>query len=130
MAILDTAETDYEMVALMIENPLLALQLLIMAAIAVVLAVAFLLPLVDTVRGLVENGDASRHLRRTPLGEEEAEFVYGIRNYLRDFTALSEADRHALMLWDDFMVYAIALGQNRQVVDELTRIWKGPRAEA
>ena len=130
MAILDTAETDYEMVALMIENPLLALQLLIMAAIAVVLAVAFLLPLVDTVRGLVENGDASRHLRRTPLGEEEAEFVYGIRNYLRDFTALSEADRHALMLWDDFMVYAIALGQNRQAVDELTRIWKGPRAEA
>ncbi len=124
MDLLDTAETDYEMVALMVEDPFFALQLLTMSAIAVVMAVAFLLPLIDTVRGLVENGDASRHLRRTPLGEQEAECVYGIRNFLRDFTALSDADRRALFLWDDFLVYAVALGQNRQVVDELVRIWR------
>ena len=124
MSILDTAETDYEMVALMIENPMLGAQLLIMVVIAMVLIVAFLLPLVDTVRGLVENGDASRHLRRTPQGEQEAECVYGIRNYLRDFTALSDADRRALMLWDDFFVYAVALGQNPRVVSELMRVWK------
>ena len=130
MALLDTAQNDYEMVAIMVDNPPFAIQLLIMVGIAIAMIVAFLLPLVDTVRGLVENGDASRHLRRTPLGEEEAELVYGIRNYLRDFTALSDADRHALMLWDDFMVYAIALGQNRQVVDELARTWKNPGSEA
>ena len=122
MELLDTAENDYEMVALMIENPLLAVQLLIMVVIAILMIVAFLLPLVDTVRGLVENGDASRHLRRTQLGEEEAELVYGIRNYVRDFTALSDADRHALMLWDDFMVYAVALGQNPRVVADLVRM--------
>ena len=128
MNILDTAETDYEMVALMIENPTLAVQLLIMVAIAMVLIVAFLLPLVDTVRGLVENGDASRHLRRTPQGEQEAECVYGIRNYLRDFTAISDADRRALVLWDDFFVYAVALGQNPHVVSELMRIWRNREA--
>ena len=124
MEILDTAETDYEMVALMIENPALAVQLLIFSVIALVLVVAFLLPLFDTVRGLIENGDASRHLRRTPQGEQEAECVYGIRNYLRDFTAISDADRKALVLWDDFFVYAVALGQNPRAVNELLRVWK------
>ena len=86
---------------------------------ALILAAGILLPLVDTVRGLVENGDASRQFRRTALGEEETELVYGIRNYVRDFTAMSEADRGALALWDDFLVYAVALGQNRRVVDQL-----------
>lgn len=52
-------------------------------------------------------------------GEEETELVYGIRNYVRDFTAMSEADRGALAFWDDFLVYAVALGQNRRVVDQL-----------
>lgn len=129
MALLDTAENDYEMVAIMVENPPFAIQLLIMVVIAMAMIVAFLLPLVDTVRGLVENGDASRHLRRTPLGEEEAELVYGIRNFVRDFTALSDADRRALILWDDFLVYAVALGQNRHVVDELVKVWKATKSE-
>lgn len=119
MALFDTIESDYEMVPLMIENPMLMVQLLIMVGIAMVLAIGIVLPLVETVRGLVENGDASRRFRRTALGEEEAEYVYGIRNYLRDFTALSDADRKALVLWDDFLVYAVALGQNRKVVREL-----------
>ena len=120
--LLEVTETDYELVVLMIEDPKLAVQFLVLFAVTIVLFGAFMLPLVDTVRGLVENGDASRHLRRTQLGEEEAELVYGIRNYLRDFTALSDADRHALMLWDDFMVYAVALGQNPHVVDSLVRM--------
>ena len=130
MELLETAETDYEMVAIMVENPLFAVQLLIMVVIALAMIVAFLLPLVDTVRGLVENGDASRHLRRTQLGEEEAELVYGIRNFVRDFTALSDADRRALMLWDDFLVYAVALGQNHRAVDELVKVWRATRPGA
>lgn len=130
MEVLDTAETDYEMVGMMIENPALAAELLFMVAVALVMIVAFLLPLVDTVRGLVENGDASRYLQRTPLGEQEAECVYGIRNYVRDFTSLSEADRHELLLWDDFLVYAVALGQNPHVVAQLTSIWREHRTES
>ena len=119
MGLLDELENDYELVPLMARNPMLMVQLVIFVAIALILAVGILLPLVDTVRGLVENGDASRQFRRTALGEEETELVYGIRNYVRDFTAMSEADRGALALWDDFLVYAVALGQNRRVVDQL-----------
>ena len=46
---------------------------------------------------------------------------------LNNGTTLSDADRRALMLWDDFLVYAVALGQNQQGVDELVQIWKHPQ---
>lgn len=120
----DAATNDLELINATVENPMLLVAMLIMLILFALFMVAFVFPLIDAIRGLVENGDASRYLKRTPLGEREAECVYGIRNYLRDFTTLSEADRRALMLWDDFLVYAVALGQNPQVVDELVRIWR------
>ena len=83
------------------------------------MVVAFVLPVVEMVRGAIENGDASRRIMRTPAGEEATECVYGIRNYLRDFTRLPDADRATLMLWDEFAVYAVALGENPRAVDEI-----------
>ncbi len=124
MEVADTATNDLELINAMVENPMLLVAMLVLLILSASFMVAFLFPLIDAIRGLVENGDASRYLRRTPLGEREAECVFGIRNYLRDFTKLSEADRHALMLWDDFLVYAVALGQNPQVVNELMLVWK------
>lgn len=124
MQVADTATNDLELINAMVENPMLLVAMLVLLIMFASFMVAFVFPLIDAIRGLVENGDASRYLKRTPLGEREAECVYGIRNYLRDFTTLSEADRRALMLWDDFLVYAVALGQNPQVVDELVRIWR------
>lgn len=123
----ESAENDMDIIHAMVANPMLVVAMLIMLVLFAFFMVAFLFPLIDTVRGLIENGDASRYLKRTPLGEREAECVYGIRNYVRDFTTLSDADRRALMLWDDFLVYAVALGQNQQVVDELVQIWKHPQ---
>ena len=120
----DSATNDLEIINAVVEDPMLLVASFIMLAMCALFMVAFLFPLVDAIRGLVENGDASRYLKRTPLGEREAECVYGIRNYLRDFTTLSDADRRALMLWDDFLVYAVALGQSSQVVSELVRIWR------
>lgn len=124
MEALDSASNDAEIIAAVVANPMLLVAMLIMLILFGFMMVALVFPLVDTVRGLVENGDASRYLKRTPQGEREAECVYGIRNYVRDFTALSDADRRALMLWDDFLVYAVALGQNPQVVGELVRLWR------
>ena len=59
--------------------------------------------------------------RTIPVLEQEdiPATPHGIRNYLRDFTALSDADRRSLMLWDEFAVYALALGDNASAVDEI-----------
>ncbi len=123
----ESMETDLDILNAVADNPMFAVSMLITLVLFIAFMLAFVFPLIDAARGLIENGDASRYLRRTPLGEREAECVYGIRNYVRDFTTLSDADRRALMLWDDFLVYAVALGQNQQVVDELVRIWRHQR---
>lgn len=117
--VMDAVEDDYELVPYMVENPLLLVELIAFVALALFLLVGILFPLIDTIRGIAENGDASLRLRRTKLGEQAAECVFGIRNYLRDFTALSDADRAALMLWDEFAVYAVALGGNHAAVNEI-----------
>ena len=117
--VLDIIEDDYELVPHIVENPLLLAELLVLVVLTIVFLVAVLLPIIDVILGLVENGDASRRYRRTQLGEQVAECVYGIRNYLRDFTSLSSADRNVLMLWDEFAVYALALGGNSEAVDEI-----------
>ena len=119
MDLMEQLGDDYELVPYIVEQPYLLLGLVLVVVLYVVMLVGLFLPLIDVVVGLIENGDASRHLQRTALGEQEAELVYGIRNYLRDFTALSEADKGALAIWDDFLVYAVALGQNRRAVNEL-----------
>ena len=112
-------ESDSELVGALMQQPLFAVETLILIALFIAVVVGFLLPFIDGIRGFVENGDASKRFRRTALGEQVTECVYGIRNYLRDFTSLSDADRSALMLWDEFAVYALALGDNASAVDEI-----------
>ena len=56
---------------------------------------------------------------RTEEGERVTELVFGLKNYIRDFTKLSEADKGAAAFWDDFLVYAVVLEENEQVVGQL-----------
>ena len=119
MDLIDSVENDFELLQHMVDNPMLVVEILLVVVLFLALLVAFALPFVDTVRGIIENGDASRRIARTPLGEEATECAYGIRNYVRDFTKLPEADRATLMLWDEFAVYAVALGESSHAVDEI-----------
>jgi hypothetical protein len=76
------------------------------------------LPMITIVRTLA----ASRHgtpFKRTPEGEVLTERVAGMKNFLRDFSDLSEAQKEQLILWDDFLVYAVVLEENRKIADEI-----------
>lgn len=57
--------------------------------------------------------------KRTPEGEVATEKIAGMKNFLRDFTLLSEAEKTQLLLWDDFLIYAVVLEENRRIVNEL-----------
>lgn len=57
--------------------------------------------------------------RRTKAGEIATEKIAGMKNFLRDFSNLSEAHKQQLILWDDFLVYAVVLEENRVIVDEI-----------
>ncbi|HEX6302274.1 MAG TPA: DUF2207 domain-containing protein [Acidimicrobiia bacterium] len=56
--------------------------------------------------------------RRTREGALEAERWIAFRNYLNDFSRLEEAPSISLALWDQFLVYGIALGVAEQVLEQ------------
>lgn len=57
--------------------------------------------------------------KRTELGEEVTEYIYGLKNFIHDFSLLSEKDKEEIVLWDDFLIYAVLLEENDKIVDEI-----------
>lgn len=62
---------------------------------------------------------STARFKRTELGNEMAEYVYGMKNFIHDFSNLSEADKGQVVLWDDYLIYAVVLEENQQIVDEI-----------
>lgn len=56
---------------------------------------------------------------RTSLGEEMTEYIYGMKNFIHDFSSLSEKNKEYLSLWDDFLVYAVVLEENEKILKEI-----------
>lgn len=63
--------------------------------------------------------DKTERFARTEEGERLTELAFGLKNYIRDFTALSDADKGAAAMWDELLVYAVVLEENEQVVGQL-----------
>lgn len=59
--------------------------------------------------------------QRTEYGNEMAECIYGMKNFIHDFSCLSEAEQEQVVLWDDYLVYAVVLEENQQIVDEIMK---------
>ena len=98
--------------------------LLLELAIFLLLLVWFVLALFSGPIGAVgsevgELVDKRERFARTKEGMRVTELVYGLKNYIRDFTALSDADKDAVAMWDDLLVYAVVLEENEQVVGQL-----------
>lgn len=58
-------------------------------------------------------------LKRTEAGDQVASYIYGLKNFIHDFSNLSEKDKDYLVLWEDFLIYAVLLEENEMVIDEL-----------
>ena len=61
---------------------------------------------------------------RTEKGEEMAEYVFGMQNFIHDFSNLSMVDKEQLVLWNDYLVYAVTLEENQQIVHEIMSLMK------
>ncbi|HEY3724378.1 MAG TPA: DUF2207 domain-containing protein [Acidimicrobiia bacterium] len=53
--------------------------------------------------------------QRTPKGQRRLHEWLGVRNYLRDFSQLADAPAGHLVLWERYLVYAVALGVSDQL---------------
>lgn len=61
---------------------------------------------------------------RTPLGNEMAEKIAGLARFIHEFSLLSEAKQEQVALWEDYLLYAIVLEENEQIVDEISKRYK------
>lgn len=60
-------------------------------------------------------------VKRTDYGNQMAECVYGMKNFIHDYSNLSEADRRQVVLWEDYLVYAVVLEENEEIVKEISK---------
>ncbi len=63
-------------------------------------------------------------LKRTYKGEALTDEILGMKRFLKDFSMLNEADKEVLGLWDEFLIYAIVLGENEKVIDDILNLEK------
>ena len=61
---------------------------------------------------------------RTAAGNEMTEKIAAMKNFIRDFSNLSEANKEQVLLWDEFLIYAVILEENTLVIDEIMALFK------
>ena len=77
-----------------------------------------LFPVLYMTFGEGKKGERSPY-KRTPLGEVYTEYIYGMKNFIHDYSNLSEAEKDSLVLWDDYLIYAVVLEENEKIVEEI-----------
>lgn len=62
-----------------------------------------------------------KSIERTEYGNLMAECILGLKNYIHDYSNLSEAAKRQVVLWEDYLVYAIVLEENEHIVNEISK---------
>lgn len=65
--------------------------------------------------------EVNNRYERTNEGKVLVEQIAGIKNYIHDFSLLSEKDKENIILWQDFLVYAVLLEENEKIIDDICK---------
>lgn len=57
--------------------------------------------------------------KRTQKGVDIVNKSYALKNYLKDFSIINEKNEEELILWEYYLVYAVALGVNEKIDDKI-----------
>ncbi len=71
---------------------------------------------------VIKSKKKSNTLKRTVKGEKLTDEILGMKRFIHDFSMLNQADKDEIVLWDDFLVYAIVLEENTQIIDEILEV--------
>lgn len=58
------------------------------------------------------------NIELTKKGIEEQEKLVKLRKFLTDFSSLEDSNEEAATLWEDYLIYAISLGVNTDIVEK------------
>ncbi len=95
-----------------------AISVLLLGIMTIMLFAAITLPIVGLIYLIVKLGGI-KTVKRTDSGQELTEQIYGMKNFIHDFSELSQADKEQLVLWDDFLIYAVLLEENTSIINEI-----------
>ena len=68
--------------------------------------------------------DANDKYKRTSEGMSLVEHIAGMKNFIHDFSNLSQSQKEEVVLWNDFIIYAMILEENDKIIDEVFKIKK------
>lgn len=69
------------------------------------------------------SANAKDLIKRTDTGDFLAEKLYGMKNFIKDFSNLDETSKKHLVLWKDFLIYAVVLEENDVILKEISNIY-------
>ncbi len=106
---------------LFMENPATLLGAGIIILVAIALFCSMALPFALILYGFTSTAaKAKNRYKRTEAGDILTEEIYGLKNFIHDFSNLEHAQKETLVLWDDFLIYAVLLEENTSIVTEIT----------
>ena len=53
----------------------------------------------------------------TPKGKCELEKAQGLKNYILDYSLMKERELKSVIIWDEFLAYAVAFGIPNKITD-------------
>ena len=68
--------------------------------------------------------DANDKYERTSEGKVLVEQIVGMKNFIHDFSNLSEEQKESVVLWNDFLVYAVLLEENDNIINDIFKYKK------
>lgn len=93
------------------------------AAFLVLLLFAILwMPGIALLRMILSGSKTILWLKRTEAGELLTAQISGLKNFIHDFSNLSEAEKEHLILWDDFLIYAVVLEENERIIEDIFKM--------
>ena len=60
----------------------------------------------------------NKFYKRTPKGKEINKKLEGLKLYLKDYSLLSEREYKEIELWEEYLIYSVMFGQNKNVIEE------------
>lgn len=119
--IIELIKTDDEFRDLFYRTYVNAMPLAILGMVAFISIMALLsMPIYLRVRRITYRlVDKNDKYERTSEGKILVEQIAGMKNFIHDFSKLSDNEKESVILWNDFLVYAVLLEENDKIVKDI-----------
>ncbi|MFI3214608.1 MAG: DUF2207 domain-containing protein [Eubacteriales bacterium] len=110
--------SNEELLQLIIQDPRYALIMVGITLAGITGLCTFAYPVATLLKAFITMKSVDT-IERTKKGQELTEKIYGMKNFIHDFSNLAYADKESLILWDDFLIYAVVLEENSSIIEEI-----------